>query len=276
MPHLVKALLILGAVTVSLPAAAQDEGPPVPVDKAAYHVPVFRNDLIAVLRVNIPSHRSAGYHIHSLDQISVLVEEADQAGQVLGEQPTPPRRTKRGSVTFTAYSKQAMTHRVNNVGSTAFHNIVIALINPQPKGLTPAAREVAGYTQIFDNERARAWRLALSRPIGRHHHQTAPALRVVLDGGEISESVPGETDRGMMLRLGDFYWQEPGATRTVRTSEPPRWNSSKSSSNDGYCKDAGPGKLRHTVLRYPARWHRARAISLRAEVKSIIGVLLAR
>ena len=58
-----------------------------PVDKAAYHVPVFRNDLIAVLRVNIPSHRSAGYHIHSLDQISVLVEEADQSGQVLGEQP---------------------------------------------------------------------------------------------------------------------------------------------------------------------------------------------
>ena len=217
MPHLVKVLLILGAVTVSLPAAAQDEGPPVPVDKAAYHVPVFRNDLIAVLRVNIPSHRSAGYHVHSLDQISVLVEEADQTGQVLGEQPTPPRRNKRGSVTFTAYSKQAMTHRVNNVGSTAFHNIVIALINPQPKGLTPAAREVACYTQIFDNERARAWRLALEpgQSAGTIT-QTAPALRVVLDGGEISESVPGEADRGMMLRLGDFYWQEPGATRTVR------------------------------------------------------------
>ena len=259
MPHLVKALLILG--TVSLPAAAQEEGPPVPVDKAAYHVPVFRNDLIAVLRVNIPSHRSAGYHIHSLDQISVLVEEADQTGQVLGQQPTPPRRNKRGSVTFTAYSKQAMTHRVNNVGSTAFHNIVIALINPQPKGLTPAAREVAGYTQIFDNERARAWRLALEpgQSAGTIM-QTAPALRVVLDGGEINESVPGETDRGMMLRLGDFYWQEPGATRTVRTSEPPRWNSSKSSSNDGYCKGRGsPGQATaHSTLRYPARWHRAR------------------
>ena len=28
--------------------------------------------------------------------------------------------------------------------------------------------------------------------------------------------IPGEPDRGMMLRLGDFYWQEPGATRPVR------------------------------------------------------------
>jgi hypothetical protein len=46
--------------------------------------------------------------------------------------------------------------------------------------------------------------------------QKAPGLRVIIDGGEIAESVPGEPDRGMMLRLGDFYWQEPGATRAVR------------------------------------------------------------
>ena len=28
--------------------------------------------------------------------------------------------------------------------------------------------------------------------------------------------VPGEGDRSMKLRLGDFYWQDPGVTRTVR------------------------------------------------------------
>jgi len=200
------------------PAMAQDEGPPVPVEKAAYHVPVFRNDLVTVLRVNIPSKRSVGYHIHSQDQISVLVEETDQAGQVLGEQPTPPRRTPRGNVGFTAYSKKPpFIHRVNNVGPTAFHNIVVALNTPQPKGLAPAAREVAGYTQLFDNERARAWRLILEP--GQQAAaitQNAPGLRVIIDGGEIAESVPGEGDRGMALRLGDFYWQEGGVTRAVR------------------------------------------------------------
>src|SRR5262245_47495104 len=108
MRHLFAASLLVCAF--ALPVAAQDEGPPVPVDKAAYHVPVFRNEYLTVLRVNIPSQRSAGYHIHSKDQISVLVEEADQSGQVLGEQPTPPRRTPRGNVTFTAYSKKSMTH----------------------------------------------------------------------------------------------------------------------------------------------------------------------
>jgi hypothetical protein len=220
--HFIGALLILGVATlvpsvIAKEALAQEEGPPVPVDKAAYHVPVFRNDTIAVLRVNIPGHRSAGYHIHSQDQISVLVEEADQSAQVLGEAAAPPRRNKRGSITFTAYSKKTLTHRVNNVGDSAFHNIVVTLINPQPKGLTPGVRDVAGYTQILDNDRVRGWRLVLEpgQSAGAIT-QTAPALRVVVDGGEISESMPGERERGMALRLGDFYWQEPGSTRTVR------------------------------------------------------------
>jgi hypothetical protein len=39
---------------------------------------------------------------------------------------------------------------------------------------------------------------------------------VIIDGGEIAEIAPGEPDRGMALRLGDFYWQELGATRAVR------------------------------------------------------------
>src|SRR5262245_33742971 len=61
MRHVFAASLLVCAF--ALPAAAQDEGPPVPVDKAAYHVPVFRNEYLTLLRVNIPSKRSAGYHI---------------------------------------------------------------------------------------------------------------------------------------------------------------------------------------------------------------------
>ena len=201
----------------ALPGEAVGEDPPVPVDKAAYHVPAFRNDHVVLLRVNIPAKRSVGYHIHSMDQISVLVEEADQSAQVLGGEPAPPRRNPRGSVTFTAFSKKTLTHQVKNVGATAFHNIVIALTNPQPKSFTPAARDVPGYTQLFDNERARGWRLVLEpgQSAGAIT-QTAPGLRVIIDGGEIAESVPGAADRGKALRLGDFYWQEPGETRAVR------------------------------------------------------------
>jgi len=48
--------------------------------------------------------------------------------------------------------------------------------------------------------------------------QTAPGLRVVLDGGEIAELVPGQPDRGMNLRMGEFYWQDAGTTRAVRNN----------------------------------------------------------
>ena len=41
---------------------------------------------------------------------------------------------------------------------------------------------------------------------------------IVLDGGEIAELVPGQPDRGMNLRLGEFYWQDPGVKRAVRNA----------------------------------------------------------
>jgi hypothetical protein len=110
-----------------------------------------------------------------------------------------------------------MTHRVNNVGATAFHNIVVALMDAPPGRFSPGLREGPGYAQILDNERVRAWRLVLEPgQTATAITQKAPGLRVIIDGGEIAESVPGEPDRGLMLRLGDFYWQEPGATRAVR------------------------------------------------------------
>ena len=58
---------------------------------------------------------------------------------------------------------------------------------PGPGTFTPQARDVPGYTQLFDNERVRALAAAaLSRaqtagPIT----QTAPGLRVILDGDEL-------------------------------------------------------------------------------------------
>jgi hypothetical protein len=110
-----------------------------------------------------------------------------------------------------------MTHNTRNVGQTPFHNVVVALMPPKAERFAPAARDVPGYTQVLDNNRVRAWKLTLEPgQASGVVMQKAPGLRIVVDGGEIAEIVPGEPDRGMMLRLGDFYWQEPGATRAVR------------------------------------------------------------
>ena len=220
MRYLLTALFTAGAIGVgafALPAAADEKV--VPVEKAIYHWPVFSNEHVMVLRVIFPPGKGSNYHLHSLDQISVLVEAAQNEGQELGKAPTMGQPGRRGNVSFSDYSKKPFTHRSTNKAETPFHNLVVALTRPQPSGFAPAARDVAGYTQLFDNERARAWRLALepgqsAAPIT----QKAPGLRVVIDGGEIAEVVAGEPDRAQWLRLGDFYWQEPGTTRGIRNT----------------------------------------------------------
>lgn len=219
MRTLLKALLIACLLPSAHPATAQDEGPPVPVEKASYHWPIFRNEYVMLLRVYMPPGKGSNYHTHSLDQISVLIEAGANAGQVFGKERTMPKAGTRGNVGFTAYSKRPFTHRSTNTATTPFNNIVIALLKPGPGAFSPQARDVPGYRQLFDNERARGWRLQLepgqtAGPIT----QTAPGLRVVIDGGEIQELVTGEMDRGLALRPGDFYWQDPGAARSIRNT----------------------------------------------------------
>jgi hypothetical protein len=45
--------------------------------------------------------------------------------------------------------------------------------------------------------------------------QSAPGIRVVIDGGELVERVPDRPDRAMSVRNGEFYWQDAGVTRAV-------------------------------------------------------------
>src|SRR5881392_3497064 len=103
MQRLLSGSLIVCALVLALPAAAQVEHPPVPVEKAIYHWPVFSNEHVMVLRVIFPPGRGSNYHLHSLDQISVLVEAAQNEGQELGKAPTMGQPGQRGNVSFTDY-----------------------------------------------------------------------------------------------------------------------------------------------------------------------------
>ena len=203
-------------------AIAQDagDGPAVPVAKAPFQLPVFQNDYVTLLNIYVPPGRNTGYHTHSIDIVTVVVEDADTTAQNIGQQPNPVAHQPRGNVVFTAFSKQAQTHKVTNVGLTPDHIVAFEFMNPQPGRFVPSSRaEVPGYALIMDNERVRAWRLVLEpgQSVAAVSQQ-APGIRVVVDGGELVESVPGQAERGMALKLGEFYWQEAGVTRAVRNT----------------------------------------------------------
>jgi hypothetical protein len=216
-------LAALACSALVQPAAAQNEPVVVPVEKAPYHMPIFKNDLAMLLNVYLPPGAGKGaqvYHTHSRDQLSVLVQATDMGGNELGQPPRPERRGTRGNAGYTAFSKKPVTHRGENVGTTPFQNIVVALLYPEPGRFTPGSRaEGTGYKQLFDNDRARAWRLTLDPgQSAAAITQGAPGLRVVVDGGDLVEQVPGQPNRGMHVRLGDFFWQDAGTTRAVRNS----------------------------------------------------------
>ena len=195
-------LFVLLGLAAALPALPQAASPPaVPVEEAPYHVPAFRNELVTVLNVFIPPQRASGYHRHSLDSVGVLVNDTDRTGQVLGAEATVTARRARGSANFTGYAREPLVHTVAVTGDARF----------------AAGTRGDGYTVILDNERARVWRLALEPgQTATAITQTAPGLRVVIDGGELVESVPGKPDRAKAPRSGEFFWQDAGETRAVR------------------------------------------------------------
>jgi hypothetical protein len=69
--HAAFAPIAVLAVALAAPAAPQVEEKPVPMDKAPFHIPVFQNDYIILLNVNIPPGRNTGYHTHYADSVSV-------------------------------------------------------------------------------------------------------------------------------------------------------------------------------------------------------------
>ncbi|HEY5624354.1 MAG TPA: hypothetical protein VIV14_11385 [Gammaproteobacteria bacterium] len=212
------------AVALALPAFAQHEDKPVLMDKAPFHVPAFANDYIILMRINIPPGRDTGFHTHYADSVSVNLAPALRTDQLYGSseisapsagEPVP------GRVSFTNITRDGQrTHKASNVGPTAFRTVSFILKDSdEPPSRVSDRSGVAGYNEILDNERIRAWRVILEpgQATGQIT-QTAPGLRVYVRGGVVDELVPDSADRGMAPNDGDFMWQDAGQTRAVKNT----------------------------------------------------------
>ena len=218
MKHLVCSLITSVAVIMAGFAAvhAAEETPAPAVEKAPFHVPAFRNDLVTILSVYIPAGRTAPYHKHSIDYAYVFVRPAKTKAQTLGEQPIE-RQLTRGAAAFVNYTKKPAVHQVANIDTEPFWVVGAEIMYPEPGRFSPSSRtEVPDYKMVLDNERVRMWHLALQpgQSVGRIT-QTAPGLRIVVEGGELLETQAG-SEQNMVLKVGEYQWQDAGVTRSVR------------------------------------------------------------
>ena len=158
------ASLLVWASTFGGGVMVQSEEVGVPILEAPYHLPVFTNSYVTVLKIFIPPGRNTGFHTHTEDSVSVNIVPADRTNQNLGSsEVTGVEPGQRGRVTFTAYSREGpRTHRATNIGQTPFHNVSFIFRSRASQKFTPSLRgNVPAYVQIMDNERVRGWRLAL-------------------------------------------------------------------------------------------------------------------
>ena len=225
MKPIISASLFLLAWALAHPAFAQLEDKPVPMDKAPFHIPVFSNDYIILMKINIPPGRNTGFHTHYADSVSVNLSPASRTNQVYGESevsgPAIAGEMAPGRLSFTNITKEGpRTHKVTNVGPTPFHNVSFILTDPRSDGPAVSDRSgAAGYNQIMDNERLRAWRVVLEPGEATGEiEQTAPGLRVYVRGGVLDEMIPGSAARGMAPYDGEFIWQDAGQTRAVKNT----------------------------------------------------------
>lgn len=212
--------LLCAAMLLAHPARALDASSAdiAPVERTPFHVPTFRNDAVAMLNVLIPPGRVAPYHRHSRDFVFVLVRESDLLIQNWGD-PTPVSiRWPRAMTGYGAYSKASLTHMVTNVGADLLRIVGFEFLELASKGRPLSARPAA-YRQIIDNERLRGWRVTLAPgDFIPPFTQTAPGVRIAVEGGELVETIDGRNDQNMALQPGDFQWQDAGASRAVRNN----------------------------------------------------------
>lgn len=212
-------LLFAATLVVAHPAQAFDaQDGVVPVERTPFHIPIFRNDAVAMLNVLVPPGRVAPYHRHSLDFVFVVVRESELLVQNWGDPAPASIHWPRAMTGFGAFSKKSLTHEVTNVGADALRIVGFEFLEPAPKGRRPSTRPPR-YEQIIDNDRLRGWRVVLAPgEAAPAFVQTAPGVRIVVEGGELVEAADGGNDQNMALQPGDFRWLDQGPSRAIRNN----------------------------------------------------------
>ncbi len=181
----------------------------VPVYEEPRHRPVFENDQVLILDVNLPPGYVSLYHEHRLDALYVTISGTQVYAQPLGSEKRHAD-VKTGDLRFSSDNHDLPhIHRVGNVGEAPFHLIAVGVKSTGGSEAEP----VVGYMQRLElvDEKPHAMvyrtRLAPGEKSGEHFHKL-PFTQVYLSGG----TVIGEDGKPRDVEAGGFLWQEGGVS----------------------------------------------------------------
>jgi hypothetical protein len=207
--------MILAIALVLAPAAAAPPPAYPDVQHATYHQLLFANDDVAILNNHYPPQGDSEFHAHGRDLFFVTVTPSTTSAQSPGQPQSSPATRPAGTVGFSAVGANPIVHRVLNHADVPAQFIAVEIRRPRPTGGAVSDRG-AGYVQIVDNDRLRAWRVVLA-PGARlpSFTQTGHGVRVVVRGGQLRTVRPGVADQTLLMMPGDASWQAAGETRAL-------------------------------------------------------------
>ena len=226
-------LLTIAVATATATAAAMSGGQDekvVPVHEEPRHHLVLDNAVTRVLDIQIPPGDTTLFHTHSNPILYVNMSSSQTRSQTLGQEwsggeaaarpaPRPPASApavagvspavfgRMNSVT--SYTKQPLTHRVNNVGAGVFRLIgIINRTDGDPS--TEASADFAAKPEV-DNRWLRGYRWPLNAAAAAKHQHANPVVIVLVRGRAI---VSGAKDQPLDA-LGAFAFIAGGVAHGV-------------------------------------------------------------
>lgn len=185
----------------------------VPLSQEPRHHATFENPQLRILNINIPPGDTTLDHRHDFDIATVAMTSGTNTRQQPSGQPwsapRPPRML--GDVSVTEYTDKAQSHRVENLGKTAYQLFAVENLKKSGWSTAPAA---SGLGTKLTND-SRAFRIYDVRLVPRETSQTAhthavPTIAVLITGTVMSDGPDKQAKANAPAPVGLKQLTEPG------------------------------------------------------------------
>ena len=208
-----RAALIVAALFLCGQRAFGQTAPP--MEQEPHHHLVFENASLRIFEPTIDAGDITRDHEHRLDYVSVCIGSAPTRSLVGGEWGAAGVPCVAGSASVGEYAGRPMVHRVQNVGVTPFHLVLVE--NRQAGGWSETSPVSAPLTSAVRESRAlRVYQVSLtsSRDETRHVHSRPTVVIVtsgeVVVGAEGQKTVLGQAGRWSLTPMGAAHTLTPG------------------------------------------------------------------
>jgi hypothetical protein len=110
------------------PLAHPPDPPPAGYLSERFHRWLFENQYVRAYEVRVPPGETTDFHLHSIDNLVVVMSDATVQTQEKDQPWGKPRKVAGGSLTMNHDAQQPHTHRLKNDGTTDYHAVVIQFL----------------------------------------------------------------------------------------------------------------------------------------------------